>query len=157
MRPWEVIGMLPRVSWKCKGNSLLPLLHSVVIIYSRFAGLFVNVSLLLWNTDVSCNSGIFILFQLTFHIWKQHENSYRDHVTWFSFRIIICVICCIQNSEWNLMFVWLNYTHDEVASQVKLVVKNLPAVQETQVQSMGQEDLEEGMATHSSILAWRIP
>lgn len=36
-----MIGMLPRVSWKCKGNSLLPLLHSVVIIYSRFAGLFV--------------------------------------------------------------------------------------------------------------------
>ena len=41
------------------------------------------------------------------------------------------------------------------------VVKNLPAMQETQetrVQFLGQEDpLEEGMATHSSILAWRIP
>ena len=38
------------------------------------------------------------------------------------------------------------------------VVKNLPAVQETWVQSQGQEDpLEEKMATHSSILAWRIP
>ena len=38
------------------------------------------------------------------------------------------------------------------------VVKNLPAVQETQVQSLGQEDLlEEGTATHSSVLAWRIP
>ena len=37
-------------------------------------------------------------------------------------------------------------------------VKNLPAVQETQVQSLGREDpLENGMATHSSILAWRIP
>ena len=40
-------------------------------------------------------------------------------------------------------------------------VKNLPAMQEMQetwVQSLGQEDsLEEGMATHSSILAWRIP
>ena len=41
-------------------------------------------------------------------------------------------------------------------------VKNLPAMQqtmlETWVQSLGQEDpLEEGMATHSSILAWRIP
>ena len=36
-------------------------------------------------------------------------------------------------------------------------VKNLPAMQETQVQSLGQEDpLEKGMATHSSILAWRI-
>ena len=37
-------------------------------------------------------------------------------------------------------------------------VKNLPAVRETQVQSMGQEDpLEKGGATHSSILAWKIP
>ena len=37
-------------------------------------------------------------------------------------------------------------------------VKNLTAVQETQVRSLGQEDpLEKGMATHSSILAWRIP
>ena len=38
------------------------------------------------------------------------------------------------------------------------VVKNLPAIQETQVQSLVQEDpLEEGMATHLSILVWRIP
>ena len=38
------------------------------------------------------------------------------------------------------------------------MVKNLPAMQETQVRFLGQEDpLEEGVATHSSILAWRIP
>ena len=38
------------------------------------------------------------------------------------------------------------------------VVKNLPAVQEMQVQSLGREDpLEKEMATHCSILAWRIP
>ena len=41
------------------------------------------------------------------------------------------------------------------------MVKNIPAMQEIQemwVQSLGQEDpLEEGMATHSSILAWRFP
>ena len=38
------------------------------------------------------------------------------------------------------------------------MVKNLPAVQETRVQSLGWEDpLEKEMATHSSILAWRIP
>ena len=37
------------------------------------------------------------------------------------------------------------------------MVKNLPAIQETWVLSLGQEDpLEEGMATHSSIFAWRI-
>ena len=44
------------------------------------------------------------------------------------------------------------------ASTVTHMVKNLPAMQETWVQSLGWEDpLEEGMATHSSILAWRIP
>ena len=38
------------------------------------------------------------------------------------------------------------------------MVKNLPAMQETQVRSLGQEDpLEKGMATYSSILTWRIP
>ena len=38
------------------------------------------------------------------------------------------------------------------------MVKNLPAMQETWVPSLGQDDpLEKGMATHSSILAWRIP
>jgi len=38
------------------------------------------------------------------------------------------------------------------------MVKNLPAGQDTWVQSLGQEDLlEKGMATHSSILAWTIP
>jgi len=38
------------------------------------------------------------------------------------------------------------------------MVKNLPSVQETRVHSLGQEDpLEKGMASHSSILAWRIP
>ena len=37
-------------------------------------------------------------------------------------------------------------------------VKSLPVVQETQIQSLGEEDaLEKGMATQSSILAWRIP
>ena len=44
------------------------------------------------------------------------------------------------------------------ASLVVPMVENLPAGQETWVQSLGQEDsLEKGMATHSSILAWRIP
>ena len=44
------------------------------------------------------------------------------------------------------------------ASLVAQTVKNLPAVQEIQVRSLGWEDhLEKEMATHSSILAWRIP
>ena len=51
-------------------------------------------------------------------------------------------------------------TRDAVRSNVTVAqtVKNLPVMQETWVQSLGQEDpLEEEMATHSSIFAWRIP
>ena len=44
------------------------------------------------------------------------------------------------------------------ASLVAQLVKNLPVMQETWVQSLGWEDpLEKGMATHSTTLAWRIP
>ena len=50
------------------------------------------------------------------------------------------------------------YSPKAWASLVAQMVKNLPAVQETWVQSLGWEDpLEKGMAAHSSILAWRIP
>ena len=45
-----------------------------------------------------------------------------------------------------------------MASLVAQMVKNLPAMQETRVRSLGQEDpLEKGMASHSSVFAWRIP
>ena len=44
------------------------------------------------------------------------------------------------------------------ACSVAQLVKNLPAMQETPVRSLGWEDpLEEGMSTHSSILVWRTP
>ena len=53
------------------------------------------------------------------------------------------------------LFVMCMYTR---ASLVAQMVKNLTAVQETWVRSLGWEDpLEKEMATHSSILAWRIP
>ena len=44
------------------------------------------------------------------------------------------------------------------ASLIAQLVKNLPTMQETQVQSLGREDpMEKEMETHSSILAWKIP
>ena len=47
---------------------------------------------------------------------------------------------------------------DSITSLVAQMVKNLPAMRETWVQFLGWEDsLEEGMETHSGILAWRIP
>ena len=54
--------------------------------------------------------------------------------------VCVCVCVCVR------------------ASLVSQIVRNLCAVQETQVQSLSWEDpLEKGMAPHSSILAWRIP
>ena len=56
--------------------------------------------------------------------------------------------CPLNNNGWYLL----------EASLVAQMVKNLPAMQETQVGSLSREDpLEKGMASHSSILAWRIP
>ena len=53
---------------------------------------------------------------------------------------------------------WCEFSRVIWASLVAQMVKNLPAMQETQVRSLGQENpLEKGMATHSSILDWRIP
>ena len=44
------------------------------------------------------------------------------------------------------------------ASLVAQMIKNLPAMQETWIRSLGQKDpLEKGMTTHSTILAWKIP
>ena len=55
-----------------------------------------------------------------------------------------------------MVFTW--YLKKRGASLVAQSVKSLPAVRETWLRSLGWEDpLEEGMATHSSILAWRIP
>ena len=51
-----------------------------------------------------------------------------------------------------------NFYWSVVASLVAQMVKNLPAMLETWVQSLGWEDpLEKGMSVHSSILAWEIP
>ena len=58
------------------------------------------------------------------------------------------------------MFMETQNTVFEISQALPIaqMVKNLPAVQETQVRSLGQEDpLEKETATHSSILAWRIP
>ena len=74
--------------------------------------------------------------------------------------ILYLALKCIGHLQENLghLVVRLAYTHFILASLVAQVVNNLPAMWETQVQSLGRGDpLEKGMATHSSMLAWRIP
>ena len=57
-----------------------------------------------------------------------------------------------------ILYIYVNNIHINRASLVAQTVQNLPAMQETRIQSLGQGDpLEKGMATHSSILLWRIP
>ena len=67
------------------------------------------------------------------------------------FSVLPCIICAMP-------LITVELLRRLQASLVAQTVKNLPAMRETWVQSLGWEDiLEEGMATHSSILAWRIP
>ena len=68
--------------------------------------------------------------------------------------------CTLKRHQW----VWLTILFINVSPQtrktslVAQMVKSLPAIQETWVQFLNQQDpLEKGMATHSSILAWKIP
>ena len=56
------------------------------------------------------------------------------------------------------LFRWPSENELNLSTLVTQMVKNLPTMQETRVQSLGWEDpLEKGMATHFSILAWKIP
>ena len=67
-------------------------------------------------------------------------------ITWYKMMMVMVVMADTQ----HLAMTW--------ASLVAQMVKTLPAMWETQVRSLGQEDsLERGRATHFSILAWRIP
>ena len=63
-----------------------------------------------------------------------------------------------RRGDWGSEIRWVAQLTISWTSLVAQMVKNLPTMQETWVQSLGQEDtLEKGMGTHSSSLAWRIP
>ena len=91
------------------------------------------------------------------------ESKIRVQVNWFTNQNQVTDV------KTNLMVTWKGrdklgdwnghvYTAMHWASLTAQLIKNLPAVQETQIRFLGQKDpLEEEMATHSSILAWRIP
>ena len=68
-----------------------------------------------------------------------------------SFLYLDCCPASLPTGRWDLF-------SSSKASLVAQMVKNLPAMQETWLQSLGQEDpLQKEMATHSSFLAWEIP
>ena len=72
--------------------------------------------------------------------------------------ISLCPIFKVYKTLYEGLFL---FTYINIGNGASLVVQNLPAMQETEeirVPSLGQEDpLEKGVATHCSILAWRIP
>ena len=107
--------------------------------------------------QVSITSVIFTLLVMisdTLHmfVWISH------HPNLFPYLIQLCSkpppLCCYC----KYIHAICSWPNNSWASLVAQTVKNLPAIQETQVQSLGQEDpLEKGMANHSGTLAWRIP
>ena len=77
--------------------------------------------------------------------------------SWLRCRTWVSCVSCIASRFFTTELSGKPY-FTRCSSLVTQIVKNLPAMQETWVQSLGWEDpLEEGMATHSSILAWWIP
>ena len=89
-----------------------------------------------------------------FHIWLAH--------IWRKFWLLCFILCLSLLRNWSekagTRRWYFEGTNSNRASLVAQTVKNLPAIQKTWIQSLCWEDpLEEGMATHSSILAWRIP
>ena len=85
---------------------------------------------------------IYLLAPLCFLVYFHYQNAQMLGEQFF------------QHSFYNMAFVYFHYTE----SLVTQTGKSLLEVQETQVQSLGWEDpLKKGMATHFSILAWRIP
>ena len=95
------------------------------------------------NTYTNYPLKILLKCQFSYYLtqWTQHISLYAIHCDSWHYLILII---------FPLLF--------KEASFLAQTLKNLPAVGETWVQSLGREDhLEEGMATYSSILVWRIP
>ena len=113
--------------------------------------------------EYSCQTFTFLSSVQT--VWikfsrKESQEAFAGPTSWkkkkkksllVNFQLTINVTC----SQLTTIRLWIN---NPFLSLVAQSVKNLPAMQETQVQFLDQEDpLEKEMTTHSSILAWRIP
>ena len=91
---------------------------------------------------------------------------HKAQINSISVRMSLQLVMMLWKGGWGETYILLynvffwsccNHLHIFFLSLVAHQVKNLPAMQETRVWSIGQEDaLEKGMTTHSSILAWRI-
>ena len=134
---------------------------------TTFFGKQLVISLKL-NGHLLCDPDILLL---TFYSREIKTYVYTNTYIGMFIVYLFVTFCNIQNlesikkfsSNWRYKQTVVN-TIDRIlftnkrASLVAHMVKNLPALQESEVWSLGQEDLlEKGTAAHSSILAWRIP
>ena len=86
---------------------------------------------------------------------NQHPALLSNLLSLLTFSKLLCLFHPSLHSQFLLALVTLIH---KGASLMAQMVKNLSAMQETRVQSLGQEDtLEKDIATHSSILSWRTP
>ena len=87
---------------------------------------------------------------------SREPSPWKSLITVHHFQIILCLVreeICMLGYRGSVLF-----KQKMLASLVAQTVKNLPAIQKTQVGSLGQQDpLEKEMATEASILAWKIP
>ena len=112
----------------------------------------------------ACSSTVFnFLFGNNFKVPKSHNENYKEHLYPCPHLLYYSLTLSPSPTFFSLelplhthhLFLPLNSTWASLMAQL---VKNPPAMQETWVQSLSWEDpLEEGMATHPSILAWKIP
>ena len=105
------------------------------------------------------------MFELKLHSWRgsiniyiylYHKNVSIKKWNYLSFFTLTLSIWLYDPSK--ICFRSIKHTHEVYQCIAAQMVKHLPAMQEIRVQSLGWEDLlEKETATHSSILAWRIP
>ena len=165
-------------TWNSPGKNTGVSSHSLLQVF--FPTQELNLGLLLWFlggldvTEAACNAGELGLIPVLGRspgewnsyplqssglensmdgwLWQATVHGVTKSRTWLSnFHFCIAgrffTFCTTRDVLYHI-----------VCKLVAQMAKNLPAMQETQVRSLGQEDpLEKEMATHSSILAWRIP
>ena len=136
--------------------ALCPWICSSVSWFIAYGNLDRICTLMLCETCINLNyvelvHSAFQFFYILLHFCLFILLIFESLILKFQLKILIYLF----RNNWKKIIVVYSGTG---ASLVAQMVKNLPAMQETWVWSLSQEDLlEKGMATHSSIFAWRIP
>ena len=166
--------------YKAENNSLLNTCHMClqkVLILSLFPSkkllpyryLLLNIwlytTLVTWYLELLLMNTSFFRWFTRKSLWRMKENVFKEWSKVSNFCYSSCTFSLMV--DYHNLFFWnfqsgfqktFAYLPSPWASLVAQVIKSLPAVQETQVRSLGWEDLlEKQMAIHYSILAWKIP